>query len=337
MLAGSEGIGGIAFDDYRFAFRLGVAGAGAHPVRRRAQHPARRGAAGLGAGGPARPRSAWLLTAVLIAVAAHALGPRLAGGAGARRGGVVHRRGGGVRGAPGQRAPAQAAGGRHARGRVRPQRSGRRHPHHHAHRRTCCTRGAVAARGSRLEIAAPARHRAPRSASASGYGGRHAAPAAPARRPAGSTRRSRWRSRCWPSGWRRWLHGSGFLAVYLAGMVLGNGPLPYRAGLLRVHDALAWLSQIGMFLILGLLVFPPGCSRWPASGSAWRCCSRSWSGRWWWRSACRRSAIPAREVLYIGWVGLRGAVPIVLATFPVLVGRARARTGSSTWCSSSWW
>ena len=44
------------------------------------------------------------------------------------------------------------------------------------------------------------------------------------------------------------VHGSGFLAVYLAGMVLGNGPLPYHNGLLRVHDALAWLAQIGMFL-----------------------------------------------------------------------------------------
>jgi malonate-semialdehyde dehydrogenase (acetylating)/methylmalonate-semialdehyde dehydrogenase len=53
-------------------------------------------------------------------------------------------------------------------------------------------------------------------------------------------------------------HGSGFLTVYLAGLVLGNGPLPYRSGLLRVHDALAWLSQIGMFLIHRADVRPDG-------------------------------------------------------------------------------
>ena len=115
-------------------------------------------------------------------------------------------------------------------------------------------------------------------------------------------------------------HGSGFLAVYLAGLLLGNGPLPYRAGLLRVHDALAWLSQVGMFLILGLLVYPSRLLDVAGSGSPSRCCSRSWCGRWWSRSACCRSAIPGKEVLYIGWVGLRGAVPIVLATFPVLAG-----------------
>jgi cell volume regulation protein A len=52
------------------------------------------------------------------------------------------------------------------------------------------------------------------------------------------------------------LHGSGFLAVYVAGVVLGNGHLPYRTSLTRVHDAVAWLSQITMFLLLGLLVVP---------------------------------------------------------------------------------
>ncbi|MEO7137067.1 MAG: potassium/proton antiporter [Gemmatimonadales bacterium] len=115
-------------------------------------------------------------------------------------------------------------------------------------------------------------------------------------------------------------HGSGFLAVYLAGLLLGNGPLPYRTGLLRVHDALAWLSQVGMFLILGLLVFPSRVLEVAPVGLAigvllgfvvrplvvWLC--------------LLPFSYPRREVLYIGWVGLRGAVPIVLATFPVLAG-----------------
>src|SRR5688572_2742271 len=116
------------------------------------------------------------------------------------------------------------------------------------------------------------------------------------------------------------IHGSGFLAIYLAGLLLGNGPLPYRTGLLRVHDALAWLSQVGMFLILGLLVFPSRLLDVAPAGLAIALLL----------GLVVRPAVvglcllpfryPLREVLYIGWVGLRGAVPIVLATFPVLAG-----------------
>jgi potassium/hydrogen antiporter len=120
------------------------------------------------------------------------------------------------------------------------------------------------------------------------------------------------------------LRGSGFLAVYLAGLLLGNGPLPYRPGLLRVHDALAWLSQVGMFLILGLLVYPS------------RLLDVAWIGlsialvlavaiRPFVVAVCLAPFQYARpEVLYIGWVGLRGAVPIVLATYPVLAGAPEA-------------
>jgi len=116
------------------------------------------------------------------------------------------------------------------------------------------------------------------------------------------------------------LHGSGFLAVYLTGLILGNGPLPYRLGLLRVHDALAWLSQVGMFLILGLLVFPSRLIDLAGVGFAIAMLLAF---------VVRPLVValilvpfryPPREVLYIGWVGLRGAVPIVLATFPVLAG-----------------
>ena len=114
--------------------------------------------------------------------------------------------------------------------------------------------------------------------------------------------------------------GSGFLAVYVAGLVLGNGPLPFRAGLLRVHDALAWLSQIGMFLILGLLVSPARLLEVAVIGLALSLVL----------TIVIRPAVvsllllpfryPAREQLFIGWTGLRGAVPIVLATYPVLAG-----------------
>jgi cell volume regulation protein A len=116
------------------------------------------------------------------------------------------------------------------------------------------------------------------------------------------------------------LFGSGFLAVYVAGIILGNGQLPYKTGLLRVHDALAWLSQVTMFLVLGLLVFPSRLIEIAPMGLmlaafltivarpvvVWLC--------------LLPFRYPAREVAYIAWVGLRGAVPIVLATFPVLMG-----------------
>jgi cell volume regulation protein A len=114
--------------------------------------------------------------------------------------------------------------------------------------------------------------------------------------------------------------GSGFLAVYVAAMFIGNGRIPYRASLLRIHDALAWLSQVTMFLVLGLLATPHrildslGTSVAIALGLA---------------IVARPLAValclvpfryPWRETVYISWVGLRGAVPVVLATFPVLAG-----------------
>jgi potassium/hydrogen antiporter len=114
------------------------------------------------------------------------------------------------------------------------------------------------------------------------------------------------------------LHGSGFLSVYVTALILGNGPLPYRAGLLRVHHALAWLGQVVMFLLLGLLVFPSRLLDVAGVGLVlalflavvarpvvvWLC--------------LLPFGYRAREVAYIGWVGLRGAVPIILATIPVL-------------------
>ncbi|MFP2904105.1 potassium/proton antiporter [Pyxidicoccus sp. 3LFB2] len=121
------------------------------------------------------------------------------------------------------------------------------------------------------------------------------------------------------------LHGSGFLAVYIVGIALGNETIRYRTGLLRVHDALAWLSQVGMFLVLGLLVYPGALLEvaWEGLGLGLVLAF-----------VARPVAVllcllpfgfPRREILYTGWVGLRGAVPIILATFPVLSGAPGAR------------
>jgi len=115
-------------------------------------------------------------------------------------------------------------------------------------------------------------------------------------------------------------HGSGFLAVYLTGIVLGNGPLPYRASLLRIFDALAWLAQIGMFLILGLLVFPSQLGEMASFGLAIALVLAVLIRPLVVALCLAPFRYPRNETVFIGWVGLRGAVPIVLATFPVLVG-----------------
>ena len=114
--------------------------------------------------------------------------------------------------------------------------------------------------------------------------------------------------------------GSGFLSVYIAGILLGDGPLPYRPGVRRVHEALAWLSQITMFLLLGLLVFPSRLvAVWDdglAIGFGLALVARP--------VAVLLTLLPIRlplvEKLFISWVGLRGAVPIILATYPLLRG-----------------
>lgn len=114
--------------------------------------------------------------------------------------------------------------------------------------------------------------------------------------------------------------GSGFLAVYATAVVLGNGPLPYRSGLARVHDAIAWLSQIGMFGMLGLLVFPSQVTGVWVEGLVLGL-FLAFVARPIAVALCLLPLrVPAREVGYIGWVGLRGAVPIVLATYPMLEG-----------------
>lgn len=122
------------------------------------------------------------------------------------------------------------------------------------------------------------------------------------------------------------LHGSGFLAVFAAAVVLGVGSPPYRAGLRRVHDAVAWLSQVGMFVMLGLLVFPsqltPILGVGLTLGLALALVARPlvvWL-------CLLPFRFTHRERLYVSWVGIRGAVPIILASFPILAGLEGAQS-----------
>ncbi|HEX6864100.1 MAG TPA: cation:proton antiporter, partial [Thermoanaerobaculia bacterium] len=121
------------------------------------------------------------------------------------------------------------------------------------------------------------------------------------------------------------LHGSGFLAVYLAGVVLGNGDMPYRSGILRFHDATAWFGQVTMFLVFGLLVFPSRL--WAVAGTGLAIglllalVARPLAAL----LCLLPFRFPWRESVFLGWVGLRGAVPIILAIFPVLAGLDEAK------------
>ena len=118
--------------------------------------------------------------------------------------------------------------------------------------------------------------------------------------------------------------GSGFLAVYVAGIVIGNRRIVFQRGILLFHDASAWFSQIVMFVVLGLLSFPSRLFNVSVQGLliavvlilvarpiavfpiAWP------------------FGFNLRELTFISWTGLKGAVPITLATFPLMFGTPNA-------------
>jgi cell volume regulation protein A len=122
------------------------------------------------------------------------------------------------------------------------------------------------------------------------------------------------------------LGGSGFLAVYLVGLAVGSTPSRHRGPLVAFHESLAFLAQVTMFIVLGLLVFPSDLPGVMVSGfllavllvivvrpvAVW--------------ASTAFSAFTARERTFLGWAGLRGAVPIVLGTFVLSAGVAHGET-----------
>jgi cell volume regulation protein A len=122
------------------------------------------------------------------------------------------------------------------------------------------------------------------------------------------------------------LDGSGFLAVYLVALWVGNTPMPLRRTIVTFHEGLAFLAQVVLFIVLGLLVFPSQLRDVAWSGLALSAVLLF---------AARPLAVVAsltpfgyrvREQLFISWAGLRGAVPIVLATFALSAGVAGSAT-----------
>ncbi len=114
--------------------------------------------------------------------------------------------------------------------------------------------------------------------------------------------------------------GSGFLSVYIAALILGTGPVPAKQTTIAFHQGLAWVAQISLFALLGLLVFPSGL--FDIAGEALLLSAalifvaRPLAAL----IASAPSPFNNRERLMLGWAGLRGAIPIWLATFPVVAG-----------------
>ena len=114
------------------------------------------------------------------------------------------------------------------------------------------------------------------------------------------------------------LHGSGFLAVYLCGLMLGSADLPAKRTVTAFHEGLAWVAQLGMFLTLGLLVFPSQLGQIAWEGTLLALVVVFVARPLATLLATIGSGFEWREKAFLGWAGLRGAVPVVLATFPVI-------------------
>jgi cell volume regulation protein A len=114
------------------------------------------------------------------------------------------------------------------------------------------------------------------------------------------------------------LHGSGFLAVFLAGLTFGSAHLPAQRTIVSFHQGLGWVAQVALFVTLGLLVFPSALGAVAVNGTI-LAFALAIGAR---PVAVVVSTLPFRyswgERLILGWAGMRGAVPVVLATYPVI-------------------
>jgi cell volume regulation protein A len=120
--------------------------------------------------------------------------------------------------------------------------------------------------------------------------------------------------------------GSGFLCVYLVGLFIGNRPMPYRRAIVGFHEGLAYAAQVALFVVLGLLVFPGQLGDVAAASIGLTAVLVLVA-----RPAAVLASTPFqrfnwRERAFVSWAGLRGAIPIVLATFALSAGVTASNT-----------
>ncbi|OJU86047.1 MAG: K+/H+ antiporter [Solirubrobacterales bacterium 70-9] len=116
------------------------------------------------------------------------------------------------------------------------------------------------------------------------------------------------------------VHGSGLLAVYLTALALGSARIPAKRSVVSFHEGLGWVAQIGLFILLGLLVFPGDLGGVAAKGIGLSAVLIFVARPIATFVATAFTSFNVREKVMLGWAGLRGATPIWLATFPVVAG-----------------
>lgn len=116
------------------------------------------------------------------------------------------------------------------------------------------------------------------------------------------------------------VHGSGFLGVYLTALALGSARIPARRTVVAFHQGLGWVAQISLFILLGLLVFPSNLDNVALDALALSAVLIFLARPIAAFAATALAPLNGRERLMLGWAGLRGATPIWLATFPVVAG-----------------